>query len=493
MTEEDLYKLANEELNSRNRKPDLWARACALATDDVDEARYLYTNLRVEELALESNIDLTASHLNSGEPAELTLLDTIDLSSSHAVRHVGAGLTDNLDPDSDIGSSLENGVSSSRPVAGVGDDESLSDEDIIQSFAGNQPVSTGATDSDDIDAADTLTISDAAEFGASDQTGPSDTSQDNSSIEDMLATPTQKVAAPSQDGLTPAQQALARLRETGGNGHTVPPEDNAESSSQVTEDTAQQQTADQTAGQAGDLADGSDHQDDSPVHASATVDESLADQSGTTDLTGSDLTGTSDQLVDQTGQQQAAMDPVPAGDSSASIETQSSTADTEQYQEETDSAELAAAMTATTDDGLLTGAEGDGSLFNVFETSSGETRAVKQGVSWAALFFTLPWLLKRGMFGLAATYSALWIVLLAALLVLGLRYLDHGTFMSTHELIVAGLFGVLAVIGLLLLPFLAANDWYSDKLISKGYRLQTGIWASGRNEAIAAFQGRAQV
>ena len=53
MQEEELYKLATDELNSRNRKADLWARACALATDDVDEARYLYTNLRVEELAIE--------------------------------------------------------------------------------------------------------------------------------------------------------------------------------------------------------------------------------------------------------------------------------------------------------------------------------------------------------------------------------------------------------------------------------------------------------
>ncbi len=62
MREEDLYELATDELNSRNRKADLWARACALATDDVDEARYLYTNLRVEELAIEHEVDLTQAN-----------------------------------------------------------------------------------------------------------------------------------------------------------------------------------------------------------------------------------------------------------------------------------------------------------------------------------------------------------------------------------------------------------------------------------------------
>lgn len=50
MIEEELYKLATEELNGPNRRADLWKRAVALATDDHDEARYLYTNLRVEEM-----------------------------------------------------------------------------------------------------------------------------------------------------------------------------------------------------------------------------------------------------------------------------------------------------------------------------------------------------------------------------------------------------------------------------------------------------------
>ncbi len=49
MIEEELYQRASDELNSDDRDHTLWARACALASDDHDEARYLYTNLRVEQ------------------------------------------------------------------------------------------------------------------------------------------------------------------------------------------------------------------------------------------------------------------------------------------------------------------------------------------------------------------------------------------------------------------------------------------------------------
>ena len=57
MIDEDLYQLAADELNTDKRRPHIWARACALASDDHDEARYLYTNLRVEELIAEREAD----------------------------------------------------------------------------------------------------------------------------------------------------------------------------------------------------------------------------------------------------------------------------------------------------------------------------------------------------------------------------------------------------------------------------------------------------
>jgi len=53
MIDEELYQQAADELNTDRRRAHIWARACALASDDHDEARYLYTNLRVEELIAE--------------------------------------------------------------------------------------------------------------------------------------------------------------------------------------------------------------------------------------------------------------------------------------------------------------------------------------------------------------------------------------------------------------------------------------------------------
>ena len=53
MIDEELYQQAADELNSDRRNPHIWARRCALASDEHDEARYRYTKLRVEELMLQ--------------------------------------------------------------------------------------------------------------------------------------------------------------------------------------------------------------------------------------------------------------------------------------------------------------------------------------------------------------------------------------------------------------------------------------------------------
>jgi len=83
MIDEDLYQQAADELNSERRRPALWARACALASDDHDEARYLYTNLRVEELIAEralaseapdgASANVATSDIASGEIDDITL------------------------------------------------------------------------------------------------------------------------------------------------------------------------------------------------------------------------------------------------------------------------------------------------------------------------------------------------------------------------------------------------------------------------------------
>ncbi|MFK7854644.1 MAG: hypothetical protein AB8B79_11040 [Granulosicoccus sp.] len=62
MIDEELYQQAADELNSDKRRAHIWARACALASDDHDEARYLYTNLRVEELIAERDAGGSSAH-----------------------------------------------------------------------------------------------------------------------------------------------------------------------------------------------------------------------------------------------------------------------------------------------------------------------------------------------------------------------------------------------------------------------------------------------
>ncbi len=84
MIDEELYKRATEELDSDARKPDIWARACALASDDHDEARFLYTNLRVEEMLNKDGKQRTfsASRHPRGDLSDADKLESLDLPDS---------------------------------------------------------------------------------------------------------------------------------------------------------------------------------------------------------------------------------------------------------------------------------------------------------------------------------------------------------------------------------------------------------------------------
>ncbi len=100
MIDEDLYQQAADELNSDRRRSALWARACALASDDHDEARFLYTNLRVEELLAENRtVKSTASPFEEDEAeaeADATLaLEPLDAT---VVESKPVGFLDEFEP-----------------------------------------------------------------------------------------------------------------------------------------------------------------------------------------------------------------------------------------------------------------------------------------------------------------------------------------------------------------------------------------------------------
>lgn len=104
MIDEDLYQQAADELNTDKRRPHIWARACALASDDHDEARYLYTNLRVEELIAEREAAGADSsddnHANSDKNDELLTLEPLDVDDDRpASISTPSGFDQNEDPD----------------------------------------------------------------------------------------------------------------------------------------------------------------------------------------------------------------------------------------------------------------------------------------------------------------------------------------------------------------------------------------------------------
>ncbi len=135
MIDEELYKIATDELNSDDRKPDVWARACALASDDHDEARFLYTNLRVEEMLNKDGKQRTFSATRRSADSNLSdadKLDTLELS-----------LEDTQAPES--GRTGQSSSSAPLPIDDIlGFDENATD--VPASVAGNAQNSSGSDD-----------------------------------------------------------------------------------------------------------------------------------------------------------------------------------------------------------------------------------------------------------------------------------------------------------------------------------------------------------
>jgi len=127
---------------------------------------------------------------------------------------------------------------------------------------------------------------------------------------------------------------------------------------------------------------------------------------------------------------------------------------------------------------------GKGRTYRVYSKGAENNRAVKTGVSWAALFFTLPWLLVKRMPLLAIVYALLWVVLAAGLLITGMQWLDAPKDAQNALAIWPLGFAALAVIGLILLPFFFANRWHASSLESRGYLEIALVRAKGPRRAI---------
>jgi len=127
---------------------------------------------------------------------------------------------------------------------------------------------------------------------------------------------------------------------------------------------------------------------------------------------------------------------------------------------------------------------GRGGLYRVFSRGPTDTRAVKRGLSWTAMFFTLPWLFAKRMPGTAIVYALLAVLLVAGLLITGISWLDAPE--SADQTIAWWpiAFAVLSFIGLLLVPLFMANRWHAASLMGRGYEEIATVRAPTPSRAI---------
>lgn len=523
MNEEDLYNIAKDELNSRNRKPELWARACALATDDVDEARYLYTNLRVDELARENNVNLDAVQ---AEPVELSMLDTVDLTASRAQQNETHGATQH-----ENSLTLDTDKLDGKAVA----DENQQTQRL---FAGNMrlenpgeaagPESNGLSPEELFFADSTQSDTEAATI----REEPLDLPDASSALtsDNLSNDPDDQSLAGAPDdtdieGLTPAQQALKRLQSGGMPADAIDSEPDvneaeaevesveAEENQPSKEDVIASKRFDDaitTLEESGPSNDNTVHLDPAEQESivSATLEDSTNDPGNdhssiatdeSSEISGDDPEKDPDfdtASVNATGTMADTAAPDATGYETSDLTNEPAT---EQFQTATFSENAAAAGTLAAGAvaaGSVAASAGDRSehsdievgsgerLYGIYQHSNGNQRALKRGNNWLAMFLTLPWLFYRGLFGTAIVYTLLWLALLSAVVLIGIHYLDYNGFASMPMLVGSVLIAALAIIGLLLLPLRYANRWLASKLERKGFDLQFETFASNSKMAL---------
>jgi len=127
---------------------------------------------------------------------------------------------------------------------------------------------------------------------------------------------------------------------------------------------------------------------------------------------------------------------------------------------------------------------GKGRLYRVFSNGPNDTRAVKRGLSWPAMFFTLPWLFVKRMPGTAIVYALMAVMLLAGLLISGINWLDASGSGGQTAALWAIAFAVLSFIGLILVPLFLANRWHADSLKGRGYKEIATVRAINPSSAV---------
>ncbi len=547
MIDEELYQQAADELNTDRRRAHIWARACALASDDHDEARYLYTNLRVEELIAEresggagaiagaqtadaeeqhdATLALEPVSFESGTDGEITdfsdddeftlgeadeIPSSVSAPSGMDLKHDQTSddlfqlLPTELDnePDAPETFGSERADFSERAEMYIGRPEAPPPESVSENeLAPESPMERDFREKASSDLRLDNTFDDTAELD-----GTAVIDFDSEELAEFQA------SIPAEDFDTFEAQAAASLDNSRdalqqnndelddlldgvypGNNGTGAVQDDAEAV--LTAD-----FSDASGTQAIMVDDDLDWLDDEV--ASDTSDKPLqafqpeASSHDDTDRFTQELERQAEELPGQHSDVVAHNPPA-----QPDISTAAEPEETTREDAIPDSQVAAAAVAAGTAAAAFTSApssrtrewdypldlsdEGEGAHYSVYRRDQ-SLQAVKSGVSWSALILTLPYLIYRHLFGTAIMYVIMAVILLAGLLVMGLAWFDAG--ITATPLVKAGTigFGLMAVIGLLYLPFRHGNTWRGEKLESRGYELIAWVRARSPGKAISA-------
>ena len=470
MIDEELYQQAADELNSDRRRAHVWARACALSKDDHDEARYLYTNLRVEELIAEREAGLSTSENLDILEEQDTPLEIEPIPEIESTRVLPLDETADFDVDSTRVLPLDE-------TADFDVDSTLGIDE-ISSLSGDAELQ--------LDEAPTLQhiAGDAAPLSPMEREYyekhpeqlkelENDVLEENE-FHDSLARGNEDL-----DVLLSGINSANYADDDPSNALTAEFTDGTSVQDMLVEDEMDWLDSDD---QGKELQTGFQHAAPLP-HAQDDTDRFTQDLlRQVDDLPGqhSDVVASEDPLVDE----EPMWEPSPRANEAA-VGTAAAIG-ASRYGDVSEKNQFGRAAGLSNSPRLpidLTDGK-SGTEYTIFRRDQ-KVQAVKKGVSWSALFFTIPYLIYRHMVGTAIVYIIMSLVIAAGLIFMGLSWIDAGDSASNLVKLTTIGFGLLAFIGILYLPFRHGNTWRSEKLERRGFELVAHVKAGNSGKAIA--------
>lgn len=524
MIDEELYEQAVDELNSGRRRAHIWARACALSKNDHDEARYLYTNLRVEELLANANADSDdhandktsnlESYASSGDDTS-SIDETLALADDFSSTRLNATAADDFASTEEATLASAEASGSASPDTALADDNDVNIEHLYADLV---------DDSNTMDHNATLamdTSSDLARVSGLPLNDSSDIDSDATLNIDTLSSLTDTTN--QQTNHDPSLHAidLAALSPIEREYYEKHPEQLKElAESNLNESLRNENEELDTILQGITFSDSDEARDTSLDFSDADVTRSVVSEGEFDWFNDDDLSANADP------QRSAVYSPAPddadrftqdllrqadelPGEHSDLVATDELYESDDSGWEPSPRANLAAVGTAASIGASRFGQIADNSqprqLTNMSESlrlpidlNDGESdteytvfrrdqnvQAVKKGVSWSALFFTVPYLLYRHLFGTALAYIITSLIVGAGLLFMGIAWLEAGAAASNVTKLATAGFGLLAVISICYIPLRHANSWRAEKLEQRGFEVVARVKAKNPGKAIA--------